>query len=50
MNNAGSAMQNAKNIRKSDFQFYNEEMTEKSLERLQMENDLRTLVKEPPTR
>jgi len=46
MKNAGSAMQNAKNIRKSDFQFFNEEMTEKSLERLQMENDLRTLVNE----
>ena len=46
MKNANIAMQNAKNIRKSDFQFYNEVMTEKSLERLQMENDLRTLVNE----
>lgn len=44
--NATSAMQNAKNIRKSDFQFFSEDMTETSLERLQMENDMRTMVKE----
>ena len=44
LRNADTAMYKAKNKGKNTFQFYNQSMTEASIERLQMENHLRRAI------
>lgn len=44
--NANGALKNAKKMRTSEYQFFSNEVTEKSMKRLEMENNLRVLVNE----
>jgi len=44
--NASSALKKAKKVRISDYQFFSIELTQNSMKRLEMENNLRTIVNE----
>ena len=44
--NATSALNKAKKVRVSDYQFFSKELTQNAMKRLEMENNLRTVVNE----